>query len=110
MSSQCKGTTKSGSPCKITIVLPNGYCRVHQDQYIVEIKENTKDVETIQSEAKNELIKENILEEKSDKFDTNSNNSTAYVRKSKNNKRLYLVPVLVFAFFWFIVRLVKQKK
>lgn len=32
MSEQCLGTTKSGSRCKITRNLVNGYCHLHRDQ------------------------------------------------------------------------------
>jgi hypothetical protein len=32
MSDQCKGKTKSGTPCKLTGNLIDGYCRLHQDQ------------------------------------------------------------------------------
>ncbi len=29
---QCKGITKSGNPCKVSVGLSDGYCRMHQDQ------------------------------------------------------------------------------
>lgn len=109
MSSQCKGTTKSGSPCKITIVLPNGYCRVHQDQYVIEIKQDTKEAERITTEIKPEVIQENVPDKNDDNFDVNNYNSTSYVKNSRSNKRWYVIPVVVFAFLWFIIRLVKKK-
>jgi hypothetical protein len=103
MSSQCKGTTKSGTQCKVTIVLPNGYCRIHQDQYIVEKKEDTKEVEIEYQKIENEEeMKKNIA--------AISRNSTSYVRYSNSANRWYIVPIVVMAFFWIISRLMKKKK
>lgn len=33
MSERCKGITKSGTQCKITGNLLNGYCTIHRDQF-----------------------------------------------------------------------------
>jgi hypothetical protein len=94
----------------MTIVLPNGYCRVHQDQYVVEKFENTNDIDTGILKGDNEKEKESVYEEKIENIDAISSKSTSYSRNKSCSKHWYVVPVLVFAFLWFIVRLVKQKK
>lgn len=110
MSSQCKGTTKSGTPCKMTIVLPNGYCRLHQEQYVVEIKEDAKEAEMESIKVENEAAKKSIPEGKTANTASNVGNSMPYVRYSGSSKRWYIVPVLVMAFFWILSKLMKKKK
>ncbi|MBN1600891.1 MAG: hypothetical protein JW915_04735 [Chitinispirillaceae bacterium] len=52
MGSQCKGITKSGTQCKMTGVFPNGYCRLHQSQYTVEIEQDTEKSDTVAADEK----------------------------------------------------------
>ncbi|HEX2957801.1 MAG TPA: DUF5763 domain-containing protein [Chitinispirillaceae bacterium] len=110
MSSQCKGITKSGTPCKMTIVLPNGYCRLHQGQYIVEKQEDTKESAPVVQNVENEALKENVPEKKSNNVDAIPCNSTSYSRNSSRKKRWYIIPVLVIAFFWIVSRFLRKKK
>jgi hypothetical protein len=110
MSSQCKGTTKSGTQCKVTIVLPNGYCRIHQDQYVVDKKEDTK-------EAKEEFIKvedtapeNNIPKEQRENINIKVENSTSYISETNSSKRWYIIPIIVMGLFWVLSQLMKKKK
>jgi len=50
MGSQCRGITKSGTQCKMTGVFPNGYCRLHQSQYSVEIEQDTETNSTVEAD------------------------------------------------------------
>jgi hypothetical protein len=59
MGAQCKGITKGGTPCKITITFANGYCRLHQDQYVTELP---KDTEREDSSNKKTEINKNTQE------------------------------------------------
>lgn len=52
MGSQCKGITKSGTQCKMTGVFPNGYCRLHQSQYSVEIEQDTEKTDNVETAEK----------------------------------------------------------
>lgn len=42
MAEQCKGITRSGTRCKITRNLKNGYCRFHIDQAQQSVKEQNE--------------------------------------------------------------------
>jgi hypothetical protein len=106
MGSQCKGVTKSGAQCKMTGVFPNGFCRVHQNQYTIENKSDT----------------ENKSSENIDTFKTNSNqqneppaNHHRYFTKRKisshripiGTKFILCTIILITVFSWLSKKLIK---
>jgi hypothetical protein len=109
MSSQCKGYTKSGAPCKITIVLPNGYCRVHQDQHVVEKIEDTKEIERTILKVENETLEESMSKDKRENVVVKTIKTKTYVKNSSSNKRRYIVSVIVMVFFWILAGLLRKK-
>jgi hypothetical protein len=91
-------------------VLPNGYCRIHQDQYVVEKEQDTRENEKEYLKVENDTPKNNIPEEKRENVAISPKNSKSYVKISNSSRRWYVAPIILMAFFWILSRLLKRKK
>jgi hypothetical protein len=83
---------------------------VHQDQYVVEKEQDTREVEKVCLKVESTSPEKNIPEEKSENIATKNYNSTSYVRESNTGKRWYILPVVVMVFLWILSKLLKRKK
>lgn len=94
MQEQCKGITKSGNRCKITVGLVNGYCRLHVDQ-----------------DADAEIKKED--EEPEDAFRDSEDTVTdvaSDINSGVSTILLLLTALLSIIIFWFFKKRKKRKK
>jgi hypothetical protein len=107
MGSPCKGITKSGTPCKITITFANGYCRLHQDQYVAELPPDTESEEPSKKIAEpNKDIPESTISKSSDRDHISSGNCNNRLL----NKKTCIVAFICITICYYAFSLLTKKK